>query len=139
MKVKIEDLRKFAENFLSILDREKILAFSDLEANINKEFQLNKNSDDFIQLSLRTSNFNTQAYTISYINHLKSGIPIDVKLNADLNYIRFIIKAEKMIDKYRQFAVDPYGNLVQTKLVQNSNFSFIKEELQHLTTVEYVS
>ena len=73
MKVKIEDLRKFAENFLSILDREKILAFSDLEANINKEFQLNKNSDDFIQLSLRTSNFNTQAYTISYINSLKSG------------------------------------------------------------------
>ena len=44
-----------------------------------------------------------------------------------------------MIDKYRQFAVGPYGNLVQTKLVQNSNFSFIKEGLQHLTTVEYVS
>nr|MBI4156973.1 hypothetical protein [Candidatus Woesearchaeota archaeon] len=139
MKVKIEDLRKFAENFLSILDREKILAFSDLEANINNTFKLNKNSDDFIELSLRTSNFSTEAYTISYINPFKSGIPIDVKFNADLNYIRFIIKAERMIDKYKQFAVDPYGNLVQTKLVQDCNFSLIKEELQHLTTVEYVS
>ncbi len=130
MKVLPSDLEQIAKNFLSSLDREKINSNVSLKNRMGETIQLDK-YNDFITFELRPSNFGTQAYTISY-TRLNTGIPIELKVNESLDYSQIILKVHKTLEGYFVFAIDPFGSIVQNKVIYTSDFTSVKKELERL-------
>ncbi|UZE94062.1 MAG: hypothetical protein IB618_00605 [Candidatus Pacearchaeota archaeon] len=123
--------KKIIRNFLTFLEKENISYVADLEQRLDKKFSIDKNPGEYIAIEMRPSNFDTKAYTISYIIPNK-GIPIEIKINKALGYSQIIIKRDRVLPSYSLFHIDIFGNMAQNKELKITKISEIKEELKRL-------
>lgn len=135
MKIYIRDLKKFAAEFLRILEDQKIESTKDLEGLIGQQFRIENQIQDFISFENRPSNLNTMAYTISYTKP-GTGIPIELKINSSLNYSQIIIKAQEVIYSYLPFMIDTFENFIQNKVLDSSDILILKKEVVRLTQLK---
>lgn len=124
-------LKKYIENFLEVLNRENILSIFDIEKKLNERFEVQEDSTHFVSIGLIPSNLGTGAYTISY-NVTLVGIPVEIKLNQELRYSMIIVKSSEEIYGYSIFAQDPNKNLVQNKVMDTTDLTKIKKELEDI-------
>ena len=47
-------------------------------------------------------------------------MPLEIKINETLDYIKIFTKADKILENYVSFGVDPSGNIHQVKQIQSS-------------------
>ncbi len=128
MKIKTDDIRIFASRFLKVLEEQGVKSTQDLEKLIGKEVEIEQQAPDFLSFEKRPSNLSTMAYTISYIKP-ESGIPIEIKINSELDYSQVIIKTQELIEGYTPFSVDPFENIIQNKLLRSCDISLSIKEL----------
>jgi len=133
MRFPITAIKKTARSFLETLDREKIFATGDLEANLNQIFTSVGDPLDSVILTLRPSNAGTAAYTISYTRSGTADIPIELKINPSLDYTQVILKAGEIVGSYEPFAIDLYDNIAQARKMESSDLSHAREELKRLS------
>lgn len=138
MPITIPDLRRISKNFLTILDKEKIMSVNDLEAKLGKEFLSDEDGavQEYVSILNIPSNQDAMAFTVSYVRP-GTGIPIELKINPVLDYSQVIIKAKDMIGGYLPFGSDEFDNIYQSKLIRSSDFSLSIKELKKLS--EYKS
>jgi hypothetical protein len=126
-----KEIAQIAKTFLTILDRENILATTDLETRLGSAYETGT-GEDFIEIQKRPSNQGTYAYTLSYTRP-NTGIPIEAKLNAQLGYSQIICKLRARLQGYEPFAQDPLGNIVQNKKINSSDIAVFRKELETLS------
>ena len=83
---------------------------------------------EFIDVSMRDSNLDTQALAIGYIIP-GIGMPIEVRINRELGYCRIIIKADFNLPAFIPFGMDNFGNIVQGK---KDNYRSLKQVINSL-------
>ncbi len=130
MLINREELKRNAENLLNILEEQKVYSVADLNRLLKKRVQVG--ASDFVEFSLRPSNFRTRAYTISYIVPYIQGISLEIKINPRLNYSQIIIKSENEIGDYKSFSYDDFGNLILNKKLETTEVREIKKEIERL-------
>lgn len=136
-KVTREYLSKAAGGMLNFLKGQKIESVKDLNNLIEKEFPINKENNEMIMTALRPSELGTKAYTISYIakgdeKNYNKGVVLDLKINTEMGYSMIILKNQSQLAGYSLFALDPFGNIIQTKRITTIDISKIKSELSDL-------
>ena len=132
MKITKSRLQKIARALLDFLDNNKISSLKDLEQYLGKTFPLSERNRRWIEISLMPSNLGTEAYTISFI-WSGIGIPLETRINSELNYAQVIVKAKEIFGDYMPFAVDKNGNVAQYKYLQSADVYSVKEELRRLS------
>jgi len=137
MKITLSDLEEFAKKFLEILDREQFTSTESLRDKVGIIYTYSVNTPDFVSVTLRPSNHETLAHTVSYIRP-GIGIPIELKINTYLRYSQVILKAEKEIKGYSSFSTDSFGNILQYKILNSSELGKSREELRSLLNLAYI-
>lgn len=135
MKITKEKLREVAENFLEILAKREINSLESLKKAVQKSeiFPLERNSSEYVSYTIRPSEMNTSAHTLSY-NILSAGIPIELKINPILGYSRIIIKYQGKMGGYSILSEDNFRNIIQNKIML-PDFQLFLEELKKLQTL----
>lgn len=133
MKITPKDIGKFAAEFLHVLEREDINSSRVLEELVQKgkqEFTINVQESLVIMLqpSQRMTLACTMSYTVQGV-----GIPIELRINKELDYTKSIIKSIKIIPEYSRFAKDEFGNIVQDTSWGGSELS---KSIEHLRKLE---
>ena len=134
MKISREFIAERARKLIEALQEARISSLSDLESLIDTEIQINAEENERVEFSLRSSNFNTQAYTVSYIIH-GLGIPLEFKINPSLQYSQVIVKCHSLIEGYSPFAQDQQGNIAQNKIIPSNSLYQVKLELTSLARI----
>lgn len=130
-----EDLRDIAKRFLEVIDKEKICSLEDLNKKNGQVFPRRLFPRDFIKIELRPSKQGAHANTISYIIP-GIGIPIEARINPSLNYSVMIAKTDSEIPGYIKLTEDNFGNIIQDKFLNSTDFSSIRKELEVLAQDE---
>ena len=92
MKITLQDLSRFAREFLHVLQRENINSIQALEKIAQSgEKEITINVQESLIFAPRPSHEGTIAYTMSYVVQ-GAGIPIELKINKEMGYTRSIIK-----------------------------------------------
>ena len=133
MKITSTDIGRFAAEFLHVLEREDINSSRVLEEIVQKgkqEFTINV--QESLVIMLRPSQSMTLACTMSYIVQ-GVGIPIELRINKELDYTTSIIKSIKITPEYSKFAEDKFGNIIQNISWEGSELS---ESIEHLRKLE---
>ncbi len=134
MIIDYEKLQFSAEKLLEIFERNKISTVSDLEQVLDEKFIVDTHPSDFVMVELRPSNKGTFACTVSYIAP-SYGIPIELKINSELNYSQIFIKTKDMVDGYILFeygAIDEFQNLRQYKRLETTDLTELIKEIKKL-------
>ena len=131
MQITRKDLGQIAENFLQVLDREGIHSLESLDRILDQRLDVDKSSGHVLKVQLRPSLSNTKAHTMSYIIPIV-GIPIETRMNYDLSYLNMIIKTGSIIPGYSEFSLDGFGNIIQNKVINSSEWEILERELRAL-------
>lgn len=139
MRISREKLSEVSKTFIEILDREWVRNLGDLEALAGQAIPVNGKEQEYLIVGWRPSNLGTRAIDASYtIQHrakqVGGGIPLDLKMNRLLDYSQIIIKADFTIEDYNHIAEDPFGNIVQARVLDNTDWQRIQEEIRKLST-----
>jgi len=127
-----EKLKEIAKSVLDFLEKENIDSIGSLFSRLGESFNI-KGKDHIIQIELRPSTSETEAYTISYIAP-RGGIPIEIRMNPDFNYSRIFVKTESELDNYIPVSSDYFGNIIQDKKIDGCSILTIKKELEKLVS-----
>jgi len=133
MKITLKDIGKFAAEFLHVLQRENINSSELLEKRVQRgrqEFTINVQESLVIMLlpSQKGTLECTMSYTVQGV-----GIPIELRINKELDYTKSTIKSIKIIPEYSRFAKDEFGNIVQDTSWEGSELS---KSIEHLRKLE---
>lgn len=128
MSISIGSLKRIVQDFLRVLDEQKLTSVPELERAVNEGFS-GRQGD--VAVTNRPSNFGTRAITIRYILQ-REGIPVEIKINRELQYSQIVLKADERINGYRPFATDRFYNVAQNKVMKTTDFDEIKKELMAL-------
>lgn len=135
MEITKKVIRGAAKRLIKFFDKRKIDSPNKLDALIGKSFPLRDSLQYSIDISLRPSNDRTLAYTISYVSPTLNGIPLEVKINQQLNYSIVIVKMMKNLENYSVFSIDEFRNLRQCKLIKSCDIIEVSEELRYLSRI----
>jgi len=139
-----DKLKEIAETFLRILEKERVGAFSDIERLAGQAIPVEGREHDYLITDWRPSNFGTRALSVAYVIQHKpgetgGGNPLDVRMNPSLAYSQIFLKCHEKIPGYGPFDIsfplDPFGNLLQFKLLQTTDWKLIQEEVRRLQAV----
>jgi hypothetical protein len=131
MQITPKELKIIAGNFSDFLRKQRINCTSELEDRMGTSLQIQGKVNDRIMFNTRPSKLGSFAYTISYIRK-DEGIPMELKLNPNLNYTYVLIKCNTAIPNYNIFATDKFQNLIQNKVLIPCNYFNAKEEIINL-------
>lgn len=131
MRITPADLATIAKSFLRLLEQENVTTCQDLERRLGSRHEI-KGTRDFISFTRRPSDLNTSTYTISYVRE-GTGVPIELKINADLDYTNIILKFTGRLQNYAPFALDIFDNLIQNRILRSSEMPLLKQELHQLS------
>ncbi|MBI2632468.1 hypothetical protein HYW75_05680 [Candidatus Pacearchaeota archaeon] len=134
MEITKKIIRGAAKSLIKFLEKRKIDSANNLDNIVGKSFPLKDSFPDTIEVSIRPSNDRTIAYTISYVS-LINGVPLEVKINPELNYSRVIVKMKKSLTNYTVFSEDEFSNLRQSKLIKSSDIIEVRDELRYLSKI----
>src|SRR3990167_4116668 len=112
MEVYISDIRAIANRFLEIINKEELFLTNQLEKMTGKRISSDGDCAGSISFGKHPSNIGTMAHNISYIRY-GVCVPIEIQVNAELDYSQIILKAQYMIEGYSFFAVDRFKNIAQ--------------------------
>jgi len=139
MLITKEDSGKCAKRILKFLKRHDIGSLDDLERFTESKHYIG--DTDCIDISERPlgnilihpANANNLALT-KVITYTRTGIGslLEVRIDADKQYFIIIIRGDFMLEKYKIFGVDTFGNKAQEKLFHSIYITKIKEELEKL-------
>jgi len=129
MKISREDLAKYAERFLGVLNAEGISSWEGLSRVLERSFPVC--DGESVWIGLRPSNGLTYAHTLSYVAE-GVGIPIEIRLNRDLGYTKVIIKMQEELAKYAVCAMDHLRNMVQERFLEEAGVERARRELEDL-------
>ena len=71
------------------------------------------------------------AHTINYIIDGK-GIIVEVRINSEENYSLLTVKMNGMIQGYEKRALDVNGNIIQSRVTQNSEVGVVRGQISAL-------
>jgi hypothetical protein len=131
----VKRIQEIGDAVVGFFDKEAVKTAEDLERRVGNEFR-GLRENEFILVAMHPSNHCTRACTMSYVVQ-GSGIPVEVKVNADLRYSALIVKAELPILGFTPFAVDPNNNCVQHKYMQTVDIGEIREALRSMRAFAY--
>ena len=133
MGIKLDEIEKFAQQFLGFLREKLVDSTYDLDRLLGKKFPIT--GESYFSVELRPSNGGTEAYTLSYVIEGR-GIPIEACINPRLDYIKFMIKANKEAPGYSVFGLDEAReNYVMSKELKGHDFSEVRKELRSLAVL----
>lgn len=129
MMVRKSELGEMASDLLGFLDKEGINLRKDLDERIKLDRKPRKTrKGNRVLIETNNSNGCTEAYVIDYIVE-GAGIPIEIRLNYELDYNLYMIKCTKKIERYEHFCLDLFDNIVQTRKLPQAGLPNAKEEL----------
>ncbi len=129
--VKKNKLKECTKRLLGFFAEQDIFSFKDLERIVNRSYCF---GDESIDVSYRPSEGNSLVIDVSYV--IKgAGVIIGVKINPELGYTKFIVKAKETVDGYMPFFNDNYGNIAQMKDISFVDIGIVKGELEKLLSV----
>ena len=134
MKFFKKDIKVISAEFLKLMDKESVFANEDLERMVGKEINGNISGDRLV-FDNRPSDLGTMAYTVSYVRE-GTGIPLELKINPSLDYVRVIVKLQDCIFGYDPFSADIFENIIQAKLLKSNDLSLSREELRYLSEMQ---
>jgi len=137
MRINRKTLGKFAERFVEVIDRESISSSEDLDRLLGEKQVVGQDSFDYILVELRSSNCGTKAYSVGYFVP-EVGVPIDCRINRELNYSKIIAKFNGTLPSYTPFFQDEFSNIAQEILLDSSEFSKVKKEIELLSSLSNV-
>ena len=117
MKFKLKDIGEIADNFLTTLDSNRVLRFSDLVERRGQKITVNLN--DFIDFDMKDHEAEGRvgySYIASYCR-VNGGIPIEFRVNSYAGFALVIVKAQEIIPGYTPFPNqlgDKFGNIYQS-------------------------
>ncbi len=132
MAISLEELERIAGKLVTFIGENKIASLYDLDHLLGKRFALD--CREGISIELCPSNKGTKAYTLSYLIE-GAGVPIEARINPRLNYSKILIKSEKKLVGYSEFARDAFGNHVQCKDIDGYDFREVYKELRSLSVL----
>ncbi len=138
MKISREKLREIINDFIGILDREKVEDLGGLEMLSGQAIPIKGKEQEYVIVEYQPSNLGTRAIDASYViqhrpKEVGGGVPLSVKINNQLRYSKIIIKTEGKVDGFTLFFVDNFGNLIQERFFK-TDYQEIKKALNELTT-----
>ena len=132
MKITREVFHESIDKFLSILEEEGIDSLGDVEKAVGKKFHFSGPLQEYIYIEERPSNLDSTAYTLGYTK-VGLGIPLELKINTQLDYSQIIVKTFFPLQGYNPFMRDMYGNVAQSRFFQSKiNLSLLLQELERL-------
>jgi hypothetical protein len=134
------ELRQIARAFLHVLNREGINSNRDVVGKLGSNYRVGGGLEDFVSICERPSNSGTTAYVLDYIQKDR-GIPIEIRINNQLNYGEFIIKCSSMHEGYDRFGEDDSENIFQSKVIKPDDnkpldFYLARNELIELSKLQ---
>lgn len=129
--ISLPELNTKAARMRQFLEEQRINEVKDLGRLLKKSFDIDGVTKEKISVEMRPSESGTAAYTIRYTEE-KIGMPLEVKINKDLDYSKIIVKGTFRLDGYAAWARDPRGNVAQAKTLDSSTISAVNSELKSL-------
>lgn len=140
MNISLSYLNQIKQKFLKLIEKENLKSTTYIDALLSeddvKEFDVDDLSDHKIIVSMTASNQGTKAHTISYAIQ-GTGIPLEIKMNTELNYGRITLKNRDILVGYKPFWEDPFQNIIQEKKINCNNLDEVIEELRKELKSEY--
>lgn len=131
MGIKLDEIEKFAQQFLGFLDKNLVDSIYDLDRLLGKKLPID--AESFFLVELRPPTERADEYTLSYAIKGR-GIPIEARINPRLDYIRFIVRANKPATGYEVSGFDAkMENYVMHKEFKGHDFGEVRKELRSLT------
>ncbi len=139
MQITKADVTRRAGIFLGFLDEMGIESNEDLEARIGQSYLLADEIGGEVMINKNRTKQSIPAslsYCVSYV--VKGiGIPIELRINPNLNYSHLILKVQKVFDGYEPFSKDNFDNIVQIKVFMGGgNLYPVRGELKALSERE---
>lgn len=122
------EIGRIARKVLDFLSKNKIDSVEKLEPFIGKSFG---GEDKKVIAEMRPSELGTSAYSIAYFVY-GMGVPLELRSNTRLGYSIITFKGCFQLSDYEVFAVDTFGNFIQTKGFGSSDLSGVRSELEKL-------
>lgn len=132
MKVRTNDVKSYAQSILEFLGREKISSISDLLQREGERFLFGEGKR--IEVLLRPSEQGTSACTLSYAIE-GIGIPLEAKINQAIRYSKVMLKSIDEFEGYILYSYDRFGNVVQERVFEGDEFSFVRDEFVRLANL----
>lgn len=125
-------IKEFAKEFLNILNKANINSNKDVFDKIynnDLKHRLNKNREDFVQISECQSD-GTVAQVLGYKNH---GVtPIEIEINHQKSYNKLKIRCSTILDGYGIDETCSSGDYLQVKETKPADFPRAKDEVRGL-------
>ena len=128
-------LQTSLDRVLDFMKERKISTPKDLDGILDSRHDITKTPQEFIEVKKRPGGMSSQpssyVYTISYVKK-GYGIILEVRVNSEENYSRFIVKMNNSISGYRKFAADRNGNVIQERVIQSVAIESVYQGLKDL-------
>ena len=136
MKIKQEIFHEVLNKFLSKLQERGIKSLEDIKRAVGKKFDFPGPLQEYVSIEERPSNMGTTAYSLIY-SKIGMGIPVEIRINAQLNYSRIFIKTNYDVKGYNPFMTDQFENIAKTKIFLHcKDLSILLGELEKLKDQE---
>ena len=131
MEITREHLREAADAVLRFFEKKNITSLQDI-ARINYILHVVDGAKGTIYVQKIPSNLGTIAQAVSYVLPCDNDVPIDIKMNKELDYSQVILKTILLIPDYKLFSEDRFGNMRQFKMIHSTNLADVIIELEKL-------
>lgn len=128
MKITKQELGRVINRFLTVLEKENITMWGDLEDMLDRSFQIDENRKDIISIRYRQSLDGVYNYSISYIREW-NGTILEVKIN-ELDYAIIVLKSKDRLEGYSKFGNDRSNNGIYYKNMKSAELQAVIEELK---------
>ena len=140
MLITTERIGEVAGILLSVLDREGVKNLGDLEALAGQAIPVEGREQDYITVNYRPSVCETRTLSVEYgvlhkLNQTSEGVPLNVKMNRVMEKSTMIIKCKSLFEGYALFAHDSFGNFVQFRGLETTEWAEIRKEIEKLKEV----
>ena len=137
-EITLNDLKRYAGNFLEVLAQERIANVNDLQAKIHSGVRASSLAEEYVVFEIGSSVRGTKAYVLDYAI-LGVGVPIEGRINTNLDYAEMIVKVQASLVGYEPITpltvgTDPAGNIRQWKFLQSASVEEVKNELERIRT-----
>lgn len=128
MKITKQELGRTINRFLTVLEKEDITVWEDLEDRLDRLFQIDEKRKDIISIRYKQGLDGLYSYAISYVRQ-GSGTIIEIKIN-QLDYAIIVLKSKDRLEGYSKFGKDRSNNGIYYKNMKSAELQTVIEKLK---------
>jgi hypothetical protein len=135
MVLGLHELSEFAQKFLGVISEERIYKLADLERTDERR-ERRVWVEDHGCTYVRFGRTHSKGYAFGIYSLECDGSPLRVEIDPSSNRSKVILSAGVRVDGYDVFWGDADGNLVQERVLFDSDFGKVRSEVERLARLQ---